>query len=543
MKNEQRMTMLSEHVHNAPNSGLSSVTDESIRQGLEAARTLIQMANEGRISIPAEGGSVVSRGGELSQPPLNSQGRHPSHNCLASTDGYPSTVSGSSSGSSRDIDGHPQHCDLSTSKANSRFLPGIFSTVLSKAMDSKPMCALNILAPDWNVCNWQNPQVGKASEPARVVTYIRGAEGERGTFSATVGHEDVDHIFLPTKSLNERFLKLDKSSHDECMRLFFQEGTQIFQLDAGGLPTNIKDEQFLEHWRDAFPLREQRLRDIMPFDDERVGTGKLETPNGSPHIFKLLRHIAVNSSLALMDVNARSLAGQETGVSGPNLDALDMAIDLDRASHLWLSWSQMPMLESVLLDLRIYSHDLNSERGCISKDEIKKRAGEMGRWLRLKLLVIAGLQSYSFETNCKSYTAAQIEEEDELDGEPNWIKLFMPALRPGAIHTVVCYLSSPTVSLKQFSGPGAPPPHQLLSHVYGVKNFYTSFIRLYAAYHITNPQLYDLAIWTFVGVLFLYITEVFVYKTARFREAAFPYVIAGISLVWMVMQRDWYLSR
>ncbi|XXG98162.1 hypothetical protein Hte_004483 [Hypoxylon texense] len=96
-----------------------------------------------------------------------------------------------------------------------------------------------------------------------------------------------------------------------------------------------------------------------------------------------------------------------------------------------------------------------------------------------------------------------------------------------AIHTVVCYTSSPTAALTAFSGAEAPPPHALLAHVYGVKNVYTSLIRLYAAYNLTNPLMYDLAIWTFVGVLFLYITEVFVYKTARIREASFPYVIAG----------------
>ncbi|KAI1214173.1 ergosterol biosynthesis protein-like protein Erg28 [Annulohypoxylon truncatum] len=111
-----------------------------------------------------------------------------------------------------------------------------------------------------------------------------------------------------------------------------------------------------------------------------------------------------------------------------------------------------------------------------------------------------------------------------------------------AIHSVVCYRGNPTASLKAFSGPAAPPPHPLLARTYGLKNFYTSFIRFYAAYHITNPQLYDLAILTFVGVLFLYITEVFVYKTSNLREASLPYVIAGSSLMWMVSQRDWYLS-
>lgn len=108
---------------------------------------------------------------------------------------------------------------------------------------------------------------------------------------------------------------------------------------------------------------------------------------------------------------------------------------------------------------------------------------------------------------------------------------------------MVCYTSNPKAALRQFSGAEAPPPHPLLAHVYGVKNFYTSLIRFYAAYNISNPLMYDLAIWTFVGVLFLYITEVVIYKTTRLREASFPFVIAGTGFLWMMLQRDWYLSQ
>ncbi|KAI0000615.1 ergosterol biosynthesis protein-like protein Erg28 [Xylariaceae sp. FL0662B] len=112
-----------------------------------------------------------------------------------------------------------------------------------------------------------------------------------------------------------------------------------------------------------------------------------------------------------------------------------------------------------------------------------------------------------------------------------------------AVHTIVCYWGTPRAALVQFSAPGAPPPHPLLAHVYGVKNFYTSLIRFYAAYNMSNPLLYDLALMTQVGVLFLYVTEVFVYKNARVREAIFPYVTAGGGTIWMMMQRDSYVSQ
>ena len=106
----------------------------------------------------------------------------------------------------------------------------------------------------------------------------------------------------------------------------------------------------------------------------------------------------------------------------------------------------------------------------------------------------------------------------------------------------MCYISKPSTALTQFSGPKRPPANGLLARVYGMKNVYSSLIRIYAAYHITNPELYTLATLTFVGVLFLYGTELVVYKTVRMKEATFPFVMAGTALVWMVTYRDWYLN-
>ncbi|KAL2160755.1 hypothetical protein VTH06DRAFT_952 [Thermothelomyces fergusii] len=109
-----------------------------------------------------------------------------------------------------------------------------------------------------------------------------------------------------------------------------------------------------------------------------------------------------------------------------------------------------------------------------------------------------------------------------------------------AIHTVVCYVSPPAVSLKQFSGPKRPPPTLLLAHVYGIKNLYTALIRGYAAYHISNRPVYDLAMFSFAGVLALYVGEFAIWKTAAWREVRFPFILSGTSLVWMLAQRSWY---
>ena len=92
-----------------------------------------------------------------------------------------------------------------------------------------------------------------------------------------------------------------------------------------------------------------------------------------------------------------------------------------------------------------------------------------------------------------------------------------------------------------FSGPRSPPPNTLLAHVYAVKNFYTCLIRLYAVYHLNNQPLYDLAMLTYAGVLWLYVTEFVIWKTSRASDLVIPLTTSGLAIVWMWLQRSWYL--
>ncbi|KAI1136909.1 hypothetical protein F5Y05DRAFT_419831 [Hypoxylon sp. FL0543] len=360
-----------------------------------------------------------------------------------SSDGnsYPDILQSHAIGSSA-TDSQPPKRELSPSEdglrekkrkmnAAVRLPPEVLSRILSRAMDSDPICAFDLLVPDWSVCKRENPLIEKYLEMTRVVTYTRGSDRKASSLTVNFDHNDRDHIFLPMKSLDDRLLRLSKTCHNDAVRSFFQEGTQVFHFSTDSVPENVGDESFLNYTERAFPIRGRRTLDIIPFDDETARSPKKVMPDGETHLYKILRHVVIHSPLSLMDVDARIVVGPESQINDVNLEALDIDIDFDRAAAMWLSWSQMPKLESVLLDLRIYSHDLNTNRGIVGKNEIIRQAREMGRWLRLKLLVIAGLQSYTFETSYHSYTAKRIEKDEEIDGEPNWIKIFMAAVRPG----------------------------------------------------------------------------------------------------------------
>jgi hypothetical protein len=87
------------------------------------------------------------------------------------------------------------------------------------------------------------------------------------------------------------------------------------------------------------------------------------------------------------------------------------------------------------------------------------------------------------------------------------------------------------------------PVTPLSARTFGTWTLISSIVRLYAAYHISNPQVYELAFWTY-GVAWLHFgSEWFVFGSTRFGPGlAGPVVVASGSLVWMWSQWGYYVQ-
>ncbi|KAI1746786.1 hypothetical protein F4782DRAFT_543985 [Xylaria castorea] len=298
--------------------------------------------------------------------------------------------------------------------------------IISQTLVAPPKCAINLVVPDWMICGRETPKIDKLLRITRIVTYIRGINFQVGTLSRQFDHGDKDHILTPTTDFDPNAFALDVRLSSENTMQFYRSHTHVFTLGVSDLPTGMGEEALGSDWRNFLPLRSQELKAILPFDDVK----RRVDPDPVP-IYQYLRHIAVHSPLELMQVTSENsrLVGY-VGHESKN-EALNNKLDLDRSAHLWLSWSKMPKLESVFLDLRIYSHDLNTKRRCLDKLQVIDRAKDMGHHLQLKVLILAGLQSYSFNVAYEGLTARDVEEWDLIEGEPNWIKIFRPAIRGG----------------------------------------------------------------------------------------------------------------
>ncbi|KAI1345368.1 hypothetical protein F5Y01DRAFT_309109 [Xylaria sp. FL0043] len=305
--------------------------------------------------------------------------------------------------------------------------------VISRLQEAEPRCALNLIVPDWRICGQETSGLEESRQVARILTYTRGDFLQVGSLSCNYGHEDGDHIFTPAARFDPNIVALDERFASEYVQALYRNHTHVFALGINAASAEVHEKVLSGNMKklDLEPLRSQKLRGILPFDDEPADVVKVGAYPDSTAIYKHVRHLAVHSPLELMEPSTHTSGILEDAERQYKVEAVDYVIDFDRSAHLWLSWSKMPKLESVYLDLRIYSHDLNTRRRCIGKDEIIHRAEEMGRNLRLKTLILAGLQSYSFYRVYNNETAQEIEQLDTLDGEPNWIKIFKPAIRAG----------------------------------------------------------------------------------------------------------------
>ncbi|MCJ1286448.1 ergosterol biosynthesis protein [Xylographa opegraphella] len=79
------------------------------------------------------------------------------------------------------------------------------------------------------------------------------------------------------------------------------------------------------------------------------------------------------------------------------------------------------------------------------------------------------------------------------------------------------------------------------ARVYGTWTFLSAVIRLYAAYHIDNPDFYMVTLGTFVIALLHFSSEWLVYGTMQADAGCATVMIVAMgSTTWMVMQRGFY---
>ena len=108
-------------------------------------------------------------------------------------------------------------------------------------------------------------------------------------------------------------------------------------------------------------------------------------------------------------------------------------------------------------------------------------------------------------------------------------------------NTIQAYMT--TKNTREVYVTSGPETTALSSRLFGTWTVVSAVVRLYAAYNISNPQLYQLAIWSYAIAWVHFMSEWTVFKTVAWgRGLAGPVLISTGSLIWMVSQWGYYVQ-
>ncbi|RKF62247.1 Ergosterol biosynthetic protein 28 [Golovinomyces cichoracearum] len=87
------------------------------------------------------------------------------------------------------------------------------------------------------------------------------------------------------------------------------------------------------------------------------------------------------------------------------------------------------------------------------------------------------------------------------------------------------------------------PVTPLSSRTFGTWTLIQSIVRLYAAYHITEPAFYWLSFLTFAVAFGHFMSEWQIYRTTRWGSGlAGPVAVSSGTMLWMILKKGYYIG-
>ncbi|KAK1503831.1 uncharacterized protein CCOS01_17007 [Colletotrichum costaricense] len=308
---------------------------------------------------------------------------------------------------------------------------------------SSSPCILSLFVPDWAVCARAADPVNEIYDLQRIDVYTKSASvsgggggSVRGKYESGVRHGYGDHASFP-------LMRQVNGSHDQ------QHGTLLLEKELGrrfpaAMNWALRDlgrnglrvfEQVWPRGHDdgvgrcmasgALVFREAGRGHGRDADYSRAtGAAAPASAKSDTSSLSLPRHLMFNSVPSDPWLQLRLRRNAVTDFR------CEMAFVIERGlpdgEFIAVDWTAMTRLETLFLDLRTYA---SGSGGGFLQDAIRRAAVKMG-CLRLRCLVIAGLRTgerYGRSQVCEWET----DEQDEVDGEVNWVKVFAPALGEG----------------------------------------------------------------------------------------------------------------
>ncbi|ODV93202.1 hypothetical protein PACTADRAFT_51819 [Pachysolen tannophilus NRRL Y-2460] len=83
----------------------------------------------------------------------------------------------------------------------------------------------------------------------------------------------------------------------------------------------------------------------------------------------------------------------------------------------------------------------------------------------------------------------------------------------------------------------------LSARTFGTWTLFSAIIRCYGAYHLTDENVFNITLYSFLIAIAHFSLEWLIYGTCKFGKGLLgPLVVSTSSIAWMTLQRDYYTS-
>ncbi|GMM38958.1 Erg28 protein [Saccharomycopsis crataegensis] len=122
---------------------------------------------------------------------------------------------------------------------------------------------------------------------------------------------------------------------------------------------------------------------------------------------------------------------------------------------------------------------------------------------------------------------------------PKWL-LFISAV--SVFNSAQCYLSGLELTRRVYENKPLETTG-LSARTFGTWTIISAIIRYIAAFHLNDPQIWNLVFASYAIAFGHFMAELVIYKTAKFGKGFMgPFIVSTLSMGWLLYTRDFYLS-
>jgi Erg28 like protein len=143
---------------------------------------------------------------------------------------------------------------------------------------------------------------------------------------------------------------------------------------------------------------------------------------------------------------------------------------------------------------------------------------------------------------------------------PKWLLIVQSLSRPQSVALMLTFpqvsaisvansiqaITNPTYSHRVYTGSKSSkgtPVTALSSRTFGTWTLLSSVIRLYAAYYVNDPLIYQLACWSYAIAFAHFSSEWLIFKTTSLSPGLISILVVSTgTLSWMLMWKDFYVK-